>query len=173
MDRIIRHTRDEDIAEVMVIFAHARETMRQDGNMHQWVGGYPSEESIRQDIARGVSYVIEQDGVLTGTFAFIPGIEPTYGYIEGGSWLDDTLPYATVHRIAARHGSHGTAALCFEWCSARVPNLRIDTHRDNRIMQHCIARAGFTYCGIIYLANGDERLAYQKIFTDSIANPKD
>ena len=30
-------------------------------------------------------------------------------------------------------------------------------------MQHCIKQYGFTYCGIIYLANGDERLAYQKI----------
>ena len=30
------------------------------------------------------------------------------------------------------------------------------------IMQHNIAKHGFTYCGIIYLANGDERLAYQK-----------
>jgi len=29
-------------------------------------------------------------------------------------------------------------------------------------MQHCIEKYGFTYCGIIYLSNGDERLAYQK-----------
>jgi hypothetical protein len=30
-------------------------------------------------------------------------------------------------------------------------------------MQHVISKAGFRYCGIIYLASGDERLAYQKI----------
>ena len=41
-------------------------------------------------------------------------------------------------------------------------NIRIDTHRDNRIMRHNIEKHGFAYCGIIYLANGDERLAYQK-----------
>ena len=40
-------------------------------------------------------------------------------------------------------------------------NLRIDTHRDNVIMRHVIDLYGFTYCGIIYLLNGDERLAYQ------------
>ena len=40
--------------------------------------------------------------------------------------------------------------------------IRIDTHRDNKIMQHNLLKYGFTYCGIIYLANGDERLAYQK-----------
>ncbi len=42
-------------------------------------------------------------------------------------------------------------------------NIRIDTHLDNRIMQHVIKKYGFTYCGIIYLASGDERLAYQLI----------
>ena len=34
-------------------------------------------------------------------------------------------------------------------------------------MQHNIEKHGFTYCGIIYLANGDERLAYQKLNKDS------
>jgi hypothetical protein len=29
-------------------------------------------------------------------------------------------------------------------------------------MQHNILKHGFTYCGIIYLLSGDERLAYQK-----------
>ena len=36
-------------------------------------------------------------------------------------------------------------------------------YRDNVIMQHNIAKHGFSYCGIIYLASGDERLAYQKL----------
>ena len=30
-------------------------------------------------------------------------------------------------------------------------------------MQHNIEKHGCTYCGIIYLANGDERMAYQKL----------
>ena len=30
-------------------------------------------------------------------------------------------------------------------------------------MQHNIVKHGFSYCGIIYLASGDERLAYQRI----------
>ena len=30
-------------------------------------------------------------------------------------------------------------------------------------MQHNLLKHGFTYCGIIYLLNGDERLAYQRI----------
>jgi len=41
-------------------------------------------------------------------------------------------------------------------------HLRIDTHRDNKIMQHNLTKHGFSYCGVIYLASGDERLAYQR-----------
>lgn len=32
-----------------------------------------------------------------------------------------------------------------------------------KIMQHNIVKHGFSYCGIIHLASGDERLAYQKL----------
>ena len=46
---------------------------------------------------------------------------------------------------------------------ADIMKVMEDTHRDNTIMQHLITKHGFTYCGIILLANGDERLAYQKI----------
>jgi RimJ/RimL family protein N-acetyltransferase len=50
-----------------------------------------------------------------------------------------------------------------DYCFAHATNIRIDTHRDNHIMQHVIQKHGFTYCGIIYLLSGDERLAYQKM----------
>ncbi|MBR1526072.1 MAG: hypothetical protein IJ640_05360 [Prevotella sp.] len=50
-----------------------------------------------------------------------------------------------------------------DYCFGITDNIRIDTHRDNRIMQHLMQKEGFTYCGIIYLDNGDERLAYQKM----------
>ena len=33
---------------------------------------------------------------------------------------------------------------------------------DKVVVQHLITKHGFIYCGIIYLASGDERLAYQK-----------
>lgn len=148
---------------MMEIFDQARSIMRSDGNMLQWVGGYPSLEQVRSDIARGVSYIIEDKGVAVGTFAFIPGVEPTYGIIEGGEWLDPDGPYATIHRLASTIDSHGVAEECFGWCATQCGNLRVDTHRDNRIMRHCIERAGFIYCGIIYLPNGDERLVYQKL----------
>ena len=59
-------------------------------------------------------------------------------------------------------GHKGIIDFCFNECFRLQGNLRIDTHRDNIPMQKCLIRNGFEYCGVIYLANGDERLAYQK-----------
>ena len=59
--------------------------------------------------------------------------------------------------------AHGIFSSIMNFCLSHDTNIRIDTHRDNKIMQHNILKHGFTYCGIIYLLSGDERLAYQKI----------
>lgn len=168
----IRRSTVDDIPVMMSLYAAAKRTMRADGNMEQWNGPYPAESNARSDIERGISYIIENDGRPVGTFAFIPDVEPTYAEIFEGSWIDDVSPYATIHRLAGTPECHGIAYACFEWCMARCREgcpdgekrtLRIDTHKDNHIMQHVIARFGFIYCGIIYLADGNPRLAYQKL----------
>lgn len=159
----IRRATYRDVPRIMEICGEARGIMRSDGNFRQWVGGYPSESLIREDIGNAVGYVVENDGTVEGYFAFIPGIEKTYLEIEGGQWIDDSLPYCTIHRLASTVKSKGIAKTCFEWCRGQCSNLRIDTHEDNRIMRHCIEKFGFTYCGVIHLSNGDPRLAYQKV----------
>lgn len=158
---IIRAAHKEDIADIMAVLDAAKGIMRSDGNMGQWVNGYPSEEVILSDIENGHGFVVNTDSVI-GYFAFIPSPEPTYSYIEGGSWLNDE-PYHVVHRIGSYPEVHGVFNAIMDWCFARDPNVRIDTHKDNHIMQHCINKYGFTYCGIIYLLSGDQRLAYQKL----------
>ena len=45
----------------------------------------------------------------------------------------------------------------------QTKHLRIDTHHDNAIMQHVILKNGFTRCGIIHIASGAERIAFEKI----------
>ncbi len=132
------------------------------GNMHQWGEGYPSETVIMADMEKNSGFVIEDGGKIVGYFAFLPSPEPTYYNIYKGKWLNDEEPYHVVHRIASYPDAHGIFSSIMEYCFSHDPNIRIDTHRDNKIMQHNIAKHGFTYCGIIYLASGDERLAYQK-----------
>jgi RimJ/RimL family protein N-acetyltransferase len=52
--------------------------------------------------------------------------------------------------------------LAEEFCRKKgVSLLRIDTHEDNKRMQHILAKNGFVYCGIV-LQNGSDRLAYEK-----------
>ena len=60
------------------------------------------------------------------------------------------------------------ASFCLNWALTRVRQFKIITHRDNRIMQHLLDKNGFTYCGIIYLDDGTERLAYQNSLDNQI-----
>jgi len=159
----IRPAQTNDLSDIMAVLEAAKGIMRASGNAGQWVGGYPSEEISLQDINRGYGQVVVADGRIAGYFAFIPSPEPTYAEIYNGAWRDDSLPYHVVHRIGSYPEIHGVFQTIMDWCFARSGNIRIDTHRDNRIMQHIILKYGFQYCGIIHLATGDERLAYQKM----------
>jgi hypothetical protein len=137
--------------------------MRSYGNTFQWPDGYPRDDMFKKDIELGGSHVMLDDrGEVVGTFALLPSPEVTYNKIYNGQWLDDE-PYYVIHRIASFPDAHGIFKSIMEFSFAHESNIRIDTHKNNHIMQHNILKHGFTYCGIIHLASGDERLAYQKL----------
>lgn len=159
----IRPTTYADMDALLVIFAHARGLMVADGNPTQWGDSYPSRQQLEEDIQRGVSYVIEQDGEVCATFVFIIGKDPTYDIIEDGTWMDDSLPYGTIHRIASDGLQQGVFRTVLDWCTAHCANIRIDTHQDNRRMIHLIEKAGFSRCGIIYTRDHSPRIAYQRL----------
>lgn len=158
----IRKATFDDIPALMRLFECAKGIMRASGNLNQWGMGYPSEAVVRADIELGVCYVAagERGGEIEATMAFIPGPDPTYSYIEGGAWLDDT-PYYVIHRIAVAAPGKGYARRLLDWAFERSGTVRIDTHRDNVIMRHILHSYGFEQCGVIYLANGQPRDAYQ------------
>ena len=152
-----------DGQQLMKVFAAAKAIMVASGNKNQWKDGYPSLEIVRSDMEKEGGFVVEDNGQIVAYFAFLPSPEPTYAQIYYGQWIDDMLPYHVIHRIASFPEVHGIFHSIMEFCFERERNIRIDTHRDNHIMQHNILKHGFQYCGIILLANGDERLAYQKM----------
>ena len=184
---MIRKAKYDDIPELMEVFRAARGIMRASGNINQWNDSYPSEEIVREDISKGVCYVLDDGnpaslpchpellhchpersegsfqtpGDILATMAFIPGPDPTYARIYDGEWLDDS-PYHVIHRIAVREPGHNAASRLLEWAFTQTDCIRIDTHKDNVIMHHILRKHGFTHCGVIYLANGDPREAYQK-----------
>ena len=162
----IRKSTASDLGRIMEIYAHARDFMAQHGNPNQWGPTcWPPEDLIRRDIAEGSSYVCENDnGMVVGTFFFRQGtdIEPTYRVITDGAWLDDS-PYGVVHRIASDGSEKGTGTFCLNWAYSRCGHLRIDTHRDNTVMQGLLRKTGFVRCGTIYVEEDDDpRQAYEK-----------
>ena len=159
---MIRHATQTDLPRILEIYDIARRFMRQNGNMAQWVNGYPSEPLLRQDIANGDLYVMEDSGGVYCAFALVVGDDPTYAVIDG-AWQDTATPYGTIHRIGSDGTHRGVLHECMEWAARRISHLRVDTHADNQVMRRCILREGFTYCGVIHVADGTPRVAFERI----------
>lgn len=155
----VRNARRKDFADILRIYARAREYMKQSGNPAQWGTAFPPETLIRDDIREKRNYVVEADGGIHGVFAFIEGEDPTYAYIEG-EWMSDA-PYGTIHRIASDGEVKGVFAAAIAFCKARIAHLRIDTHENNTTMRYAIEKAGFKKCGIIRIDDGSPRIAYE------------
>ncbi|MBQ9263389.1 MAG: N-acetyltransferase [Clostridia bacterium] len=150
-----------DLPAIEAVYAAARAYMARTGNPHQWVdSGYPSRGLLENDIENNHLFVVEEVGVVHGVFAFILGADPTYAVIEDGAWPNDR-PYGTIHRVASDGQVKGLFSKAFDFARAQCDEIRIDTHHDNKTMQHVVAKHGFCRCGIIHLANGDPRIAYQ------------
>ena len=158
---MIRRATYDDVPVLMDVFRKARGIMRSSGNMNQWNDGYPSETVVRKDIDNGHCVVLCEEGEVVATMAFIPGPDPTYAEIYDGGWLSDA-PYHVIHRIAVAEPGHNAAKALLDWGFGQTGSIRIDTHKDNVIMHHVLSKYGFTHCGVILLANGDPREAYQK-----------
>ena len=148
-----------DLPEFARIYDAAKVYMRASGNPNQWTTVYPDPETLTEDIDAARLYAVEEAGRVHGVFALIPGIEPSYAVIDG-AWPND-LPYATIHRIASDGQIHGVFSTCADFAKARHNAVRIDTHADNKTMQHLAAKHGFVRCGIVQLENIGPRIAYQ------------
>ena len=161
MNKTVRPAQLSDVDAIMSMCDHSRSIMRSNGNTTQWVNGYPSRQQIILDIEQQHGFLVVDSAVPVGYFAFIVGADPTYAVIEEGCWLDDDTPYGTIHRMACAPGSNGVAHCGIDWCKRQAVSLRADTHADNHIVQHILESEGFTYCGIIHIADGTPRRAYQ------------
>lgn len=158
----IRKSNPEDINQIMSCIDKARQLMRESGNLIQWTNGYPSKELMSESIKNGFNFLIFENNEVVATFDFIIGDDPNYSVIENGAWLNDEK-YGVIHRLASNGKAKGVAKFCFEWCFSQFPNIRIDTHETNIAMQKVLEKLGYEKCGIVYVADGTPRLAFQKI----------
>lgn len=158
----IRKSEIKDIKEMLPLYEQARKFMIENGNPTQWDESYPGENLLKEDIKAGSSYVCVEDEKIIGTFMLSIGEDKTYLKIYDGKWLNDEL-YGVIHRITtSTNARKGVASFCVDWCFSQIENIRIDTHRNNTPMRKFLEKKGFKECGIIYVENGDERIAYQK-----------
>lgn len=170
---IFRRTEEKDRDQVVALWQQARIYFREQG-IDQWQDGYPNEESLTEDMARGESYVLADEAtgqVLVTAYISLAG-EPDYRDIYEGSWLHDGF-YGVVHRVAVtpERKGQGLAGILMghaaRLCRSRgAASLRVDTHEENKSMQRMLAKNGFLYCGVIYLGrDGAKRVAFERMLS--------
>ena len=155
--RIIKAT-DTDLPRILEIYAYAREFMAKTGNPNQWGTAHPPVSQLEKDVQQGRLYTVKSGERIHGVFYFCQEEDPTYAVIYDGAWHGDK-PYGVIHRIVS-DGSGGILKAAVEFAKAQIGYLRIDTHEDNRVMQKALRKLGFQKCGIIYIADGTPRIAY-------------
>lgn len=167
---IIQKAVKQNLEEILTIYKEAREYMALNGNPNQWGNNYPPYELIESDINEEKCYIaLDEENKICGVFYFAIENDSMYNIIEKGQWLNDDK-YAVVHRIAVSMNTHnkGIAGRCIDYAveickSEKVFNLRMDTHRDNQPMQAFLVKKGFEKCGIVFVDDGTERIAYHKL----------
>ena len=163
MVKSIRQAVLADLDRLMEIYEIAKRFMQQSGNPNQWINGYPQPDFIVSEINNQHCWVcLNEDDCIIATFCFVPGPDDTYAQISEGEWLSD-VPYHVIHRLASDGSCRGIAQICIDWCDKHSNNIRADTHADNKIMQYLLEKNSFIRCGIIRVANGTPRIAYQRL----------
>lgn len=149
-----------DMLEIERIYRCARAFMKDNGNPKQWGDEYPEKDLIENDIRLNRLYLLKQGDKPCAAFVFYIGDDAAYRNING-RWKN-ALEYGVIHRLASDGSQRGVFNEVLKFCETKAKTIKIDTHRDNFVMQSLIKSAGFEYCGTVYLENGDERLAFQK-----------
>lgn len=160
----------EDLNQIMVVIEDAKDYLKKQG-VDQWQDGFPDESTIREDILHHKSYVFVEDEEIVGFMVLNLSEEPSYQTIYDGEWKLTSGRYITIHRTAIREGYRGKGLSIRMFFLAeqvalqnKMKSIRIDTHRDNQLMQHLCVKYGYEYCGVIHLVRTeDERIAYEKI----------
>ena len=158
MEYRIEHALRDDLPRIEEIYAMARKFMAENGNPSQWGSTHPPVDQLKKDIEEKRLYLVKDKDTVRGVFYFCVEEDPTYAEIFDGEW-HSAQSYGVIHRIAS-DGSGGILKAAVDFAKAQVGYLRIDTHSDNAVMQSAVQKQGFRYCGIIYIADGTPRLAY-------------
>ncbi len=163
-----RQANISDLDQIVEIIELSKKYLKET-KVDQWQDGYPAKEDLRRDIESGNSYVLtNKDEIIATTVISLEG-ESTYNSIFNGEWITNE-EYIVMHRVAVHDKYKGKGIfkeLIKEAESLALNNdifsIKIDTHRDNVSMQRAVVKNNFKRCGIIYLEDGSERIAFEKV----------
>ncbi|HBI6990284.1 TPA: GNAT family N-acetyltransferase [Clostridium perfringens] len=163
-----RQAKISDLDQIVEIIELSKKYLKET-KVDQWQDGYPAKEDLRRDIESGNSYVLtNKDEIVATTVISLDG-ESTYNSIFNGEWITNE-EYIVMHRVAVHNKYKGKGIfkeLIKEAESLALNNdifsIKIDTHRDNVSMQRAVVKNNFKRCGIIYLGDGSERIAFEKV----------
>ena len=150
---MLRKAKSTELDEIMLIIEDGREFLRQQG-INQWQHGSPSKETIEQGIKEQTSYY-DRD---------------YENYPTLWSKCDN---YLVIHRMATLKnirnqgiGRQFLSAIVEFAKKENIDYIRIDTHKDNKIMRKFLSDFGFVELDEIKLTmknnlDDKERIAYE------------
>ncbi|EOU1743055.1 GNAT family N-acetyltransferase [Clostridium perfringens] len=163
-----RQANISDLDQIVEIIELSKKYLKET-KVDQWQDGYPAKEDLRRDIESGNSYVLtNKDEIVATTVISLDG-ESTYNLIFNGEWITNE-DYIVMHRVAV-HDKYKGKGIFKELIKEAeslalnkgISSIKIDTHRDNISMQRAVVKNDFKRCGIIYLGDGSERIAFEKV----------
>lgn len=159
-----------DVPEIWSILQQAIHRRKLDGS-RQWQDGYPNEEVLRQDIDKGVGYVLTIDDAVAGYAAILINDEPAYHELKG-SWITNG-DFVVLHRLAVSdqflgQGIAQKMLLHAEQVALKndINSVKIDTNFDNAPMLKIVEKLGYQYCGEVTFRGG-ARMAFEKVLSSS------
>lgn len=168
-----RNANQEQLNIALDMIEQGRTYLKNQG-IDQWQNGYPNAESIQQDIDNQKGYFLTDGEHDLAYLCMDFSGEPAYNDIKGAWLTDDNAQYMVIHRLAFHESYRGKGLattvfqLAGEFCKEHgVNSIRVDTDSDNKIMQHTLKKAGFTYCGTIWFAGGD-KVAFEKVLSMNV-----
>ena len=156
---MIKKAELDNINEIMSMIENGRKHI-QTYNIPQWINGYPSSETIKEDIEKDRGYLLIEDNEIVGYFVVLKH-DPCYDKIDG-EWISNS-EYVAIHRTVTKYFNKGLGSIMFDEIKRIYKHIRVDTHEGNISMNKCLLKNDFKYCGVIYLTDGSPRNAYEFI----------
>jgi GNAT superfamily N-acetyltransferase len=165
MNYHFRQARASEVPQIWTIIQQAILRRKNDGSQ-QWQDGYPNVDVIKQDITKGIGYVLTDNNIVAGYAAILFNDEPAYEQLKG-TWLTNG-DFAVVHRVAISDDylGKGLAQKIFLFTEDlakgnNIFSIKVDTNFDNIPMLKILEKLGYTYCGEVTF-RGSFRKAYEK-----------